>query len=34
LQQKYSHDFPSGEKETWSQIAHRVATNVMEAHRP
>lgn len=31
MQQKYSHDLPSGEKETWSQIAHRVATNVMAA---
>lgn len=31
MQQKYSHDLPSGEKETWDDIAKRVATNVMSA---
>lgn len=31
MEQKYSHDLPDGTKETWEQIAHRVATNVMKA---
>lgn len=30
MKQKYSHKTPNG-KETWEQIAHRVATNVMGA---
>lgn len=29
--QKYSHTLPDGSKETWEQVAHRVATNVMGA---
>jgi ribonucleoside-diphosphate reductase alpha chain len=29
--QKYAHDTKDGGKETWAQIAHRVATNVMKA---
>jgi ribonucleoside-diphosphate reductase alpha chain len=31
MNQKYSHDLADGTKETWEQIAHRVATNVMAA---
>jgi ribonucleoside-diphosphate reductase alpha chain len=31
LEQKYSHTLSDGSKETWEQIAHRVATNVMKA---
>jgi ribonucleoside-diphosphate reductase alpha chain len=31
MEQKYSHELPDGSKETWEQIAHRVATNVMKA---
>lgn len=29
MEQKYAHTLLNGEKETWEQIAHRVATNVM-----
>lgn len=31
MRQKYAHDLPNGEKETWPQIAVRVATNVLNA---
>lgn len=31
MEQKYSHVKPDGGKETWEEIAHRVATNVMGA---
>lgn len=31
MEQKYAHELTDGEKETWEQIAHRVATNVMKA---
>lgn len=31
MEAKYSHTLPDGSKETWDQIAHRVATNVMSA---
>lgn len=31
MDQKYAHTLPNGAKETWAQIAHRVATNVMSA---
>lgn len=31
LNQKYAHDLPNGSKETWEDIAHRVATHVMTA---
>jgi ribonucleoside-diphosphate reductase alpha chain len=31
MNDKYAHDLPDGGKETWEQIAHRVATNVMKA---
>lgn len=31
MEQKYSHVLPDGAKETWEQIAHRVAKNVMGA---
>jgi ribonucleoside-diphosphate reductase alpha chain len=31
MEQKYSNDLPNGEKETWEQIARRVAKNVMHA---
>ncbi len=31
MQQKYSHDLPGGGKETWEQIAARVARNVLKS---
>ena len=31
MNQKYAHDLPEGRKETWAEIAHRVAKNVMKA---
>jgi ribonucleoside-diphosphate reductase alpha chain len=31
MNQKYAHDLPEGRKETWGEIAHRVAKNVMKA---
>lgn len=31
MHQKYAHDLPEGRKETWPEIAHRVAKNVMKA---
>jgi len=31
MKQKYSHDTKDGEKETWENIAYRVAKNVMKA---
>ena len=31
MEQKYSHTLEDGSKETWEQIAHRVATHVMDA---
>ena len=31
MQMKYSHTLEDGRKETWEEIAHRVATNVMHA---
>ena len=31
MRQKYSHDLPDGTKETWSDIARRVASNVLGA---
>jgi ribonucleoside-diphosphate reductase alpha chain len=31
MQQKYSHELQNGAKETWEEIAKRVATNVMKA---
>lgn len=31
MEQKYSHTLPSGEKETWENIAYRVSKHVMKA---
>ena len=31
MHQKYSHTKPDGSKETWPEIAHRVAKNVLGA---
>lgn len=31
MRQKYAHTLPDGSKESWAQIAHRVASNVMGA---
>ncbi len=31
MEQKYAHTLPDGTKETWEQVAKRVATNVMAA---
>lgn len=31
MQKRYAHDLPGPTKETWEQIAHRVATHVMAA---
>jgi ribonucleoside-diphosphate reductase alpha chain len=31
MEQKYAHDLPDDKKETWPQVAHRVARNVLGA---